>query len=331
MRQIFVFTAGDRNARSHLNDSILNAIPFQWIEESVGTEAATYFRPLTADGTAAYAWGAVPGPVNQRTWSAMHVGDLVLTVYANQYQFLSSVVGKIHSLELANRIWGQDELGRTWEYMYLLTPPQPIAVHVLSEPVASLLNKGYRGFTRISGEKVANIRQMYGSLENFVQSVLQAAVPPTHIEREITRAEEELTQTYRFDPTDMTDGRRRVIQEVVRRQGQPEFRNRLLSAYGETCAVTGCNVPAVLQAAHISPYLGPHSNSVQNGLLLRADIHTLFDIGLLKITVEGRIEVDSGLAGSIYEQYHGRCIRYPDCPHDAPSTDALRFKYELVL
>ena len=71
--------------------------------------------------------------------------------------------------------------------------------------------------------------------------------------------------------------------EVEQRLGQPEFRAELLRAYRGQCAVSGCAVTEVLQAAHIRPVKASGNHSVQNGVLLRADLHNLFDRGLLTI------------------------------------------------
>ena len=60
-----------------------------------------------------------------------------------------------------------------------------------------------------------------------------------------------------------------------------KFRDALIGAYAGRCAITGCSVLDILEAAHITPYLGPDTNHVTNGLLLRADLHTLFDTCLL--------------------------------------------------
>lgn len=331
MRQIFVFTAGDKNARQHLNDSILNPVPFDWLREALDPELASYYQSIIDGNDGFYAWGAVPGPVNTRTWAAMQLGDLVLTVYDNQYRFLSSVVGKFRNPDLANRIWGKDDAGRTWEYMYLLSRPEPISVGVLTEPAANFLNKAYRGFTRISAAKVQAILQSDGSLDAFVQTVFHAAIPQTHVERELGVAQEQADKLDAFDPQNMADGRKKIIQEVVRRQGQPKFRKALLSAYGEKCVVSGCNVVDVLEAAHIAPYLGEQSNTVQNGLLLRADIHTLFDLGKLKITPAGEIELHETLLGTEYERYQGHEIRSPVNLAQAPNVKALTLKYGFVL
>lgn len=80
------------------------------------------------------------------------------------------------------------------------------------------------------------------------------------------------------------DERRRTLAEIAVRRGQGRFRTDLIAAY-KRCAVTGTATESVLEAAHISPYRGDASNDVRNGLLLRSDIHTLFDLFLLAIDV----------------------------------------------
>lgn len=99
---------------------------------------------------------------------------------------------------------------------------------------------------------------------------------------EVAAAEPEIP----FDPANVEDARRRVLAAVVRRQGQRKFRDALFDSYGGKCAVTGCVDASVLEAAHISPYRGPDTNKADNGLLLRADIHTLFDLGLISVNPE---------------------------------------------
>lgn len=89
-----------------------------------------------------------------------------------------------------------------------------------------------------------------------------------------------------FDPNNEEDGRDRIFREIVFRQGQTSFRNRLIEQYDCKCVITGCDVEQVLEAAHITPYLGEHTNLMQNGLLLRADIHVLWDRGLIAIDIE---------------------------------------------
>ncbi len=86
-----------------------------------------------------------------------------------------------------------------------------------------------------------------------------------------------------FEPSTLEDERERKLCEIVQRRGQPDFRKKLVDAYDGRCAVTDCDAVSALEAAHITPYLGPESNHVTNGLSLRADIHTLLDLNLIGI------------------------------------------------
>ncbi len=102
--------------------------------------------------------------------------------------------------------------------------------------------------------------------------------------------------------------RRSVRTQVsVNRPAQGNFRSALLGRYGGECCITGCRVDTLLEAAHIIPYMGDHSDDVTNGLLLRVDLHRLFDAHLVTInpttfTVEVAAEVDD--AG--YQAFHGK-------------------------
>lgn len=111
-----------------------------------------------------------------------------------------------------------------------------------------------------------------------------------------------------FDPASIADGRERVAREIAIRRGQAQFRNQLLRAYG-CCAMSGCTVVPALEAAHIVPYQGPGTNHLANGLLLRADLHTLFDLGLLAVDHETlAIVVSSDLNGTEYETLRGQSL-----------------------
>lgn len=123
---------------------------------------------------------------------------------------------------------------------------------------------------------------------------------------------------------DAEDSRERQIAEVVRRRGQRRFRAALLKAYQGKCALTGCDAVDALEAAHVSPYRGAQSNHIQNGLLLRADIHSLFDLGLLSFDPETRMaRLASQLADTTYAALAGRTLSEPSNPKLKPNTAAL--------
>lgn len=128
-----------------------------------------------------------------------------------------------------------------------------------------------------------------------------------------------------FDPANMNDGRRKIEQMVVLRQGQAQFRQALMEAYEGRCAISGCDVREVLEAAHIMPYLGDETNNVRNGLLLRADLHTLFDLGLLKIGLDYKILAEPRIVEAF--NLPSEVINLPSAEHQRPSPRALAEKW----
>jgi hypothetical protein len=119
------------------------------------------------------------------------------------------------------------------------------------------------------------------------------------------------------------DTRQRVLREIAQRQGQQTFRALLLQHYQEQCAMSGCTAIEVLEAAHIRPYRGQHTNVLSNGLLLRADLHTLFDLHLLGVDAEYRIVVSDRLKKTEYWQFAGQHIRIPLTTRARPSKKLL--------
>lgn len=132
-----------------------------------------------------------------------------------------------------------------------------------------------------------------------------------------------------FDPNDQTDARQRVLREVVRRRGQSKFRQSLIATYGGRCAITDCPVISLLEAAHITPYLGPDTNSISNGLLLRADLHTLWDLGLLALEpVKQTVWVSPQVNDPSYQVLSGTLLRKPIHQHHRPSIHALKQQWD---
>ncbi|WP_313139223.1 DUF3427 domain-containing protein [Stenotrophomonas sp.] len=119
------------------------------------------------------------------------------------------------------------------------------------------------------------------------------------------------------------DRRDKELRAIFVRRGQRAFRRKLLKAYGKTCAVTGCKITELLEAAHISPYRGDHTNKVSNGLLLRADIHTLFDLGLLWIDEAFTVHVAKSARKAPYDTLQGARLAVPGAATDEPSATAL--------
>jgi hypothetical protein len=128
-------------------------------------------------------------------------------------------------------------------------------------------------------------------------------------------------------PNDVDE--REIIERQIRaRRGQQQFREALRKRHGERCAVTGCEVFDVIEAAHIKPYRGPNDNSPDNGLLLRADIHVLFDLNLIgihpsKLIIELAPSLESD---PTYAKLNGKKLQCSEAK--PPSAVALRRRYQ---
>jgi hypothetical protein len=117
---------------------------------------------------------------------------------------------------------------------------------------------------------------------------------------------------------------------IKRRRGQDVFRKKLLLAWNWQCAVTECLIVDLLEAAHIEPHRDGHNYQTCNGLLLRADIHTLFDLGLISIDENMQVHVDSKLAKSEYADLEGKFInKLPGRIEDRPVPEALKKHYKI--
>jgi hypothetical protein len=148
--------------------------------------------------------------------------------------------------------------------------------------------------------------------------------PADLITQALRTEEQSLDEQGEFDANNDTDARKRVMASIVRRQGQSAFRQKLLAAYSGECCISECDIERVLDAAHILPYRGDHTDHVTNGLLLRTDLHTLFDLGLIAIDAKRHeVVISNSLNGSDYELFRGKKIALPDDHAQRPDTKAL--------
>ena len=103
-----------------------------------------------------------------------------------------------------------------------------------------------------------------------------------------------------------------TVRLVRARRGQRAFRSKLVLKYGAECAFTGPAPAVVLEAAHLYSYakVGEHKDG--GGLLLRRDVHRVFDLGLLTVDSSGAVVVHKSLLPfELYAELSGRKLRVP--------------------
>lgn len=124
---------------------------------------------------------------------------------------------------------------------------------------------------------------------------------------------------------------------IVRaRNGQGRLRDDVLAAYGQRCAVTGAEVEAILEAAHIVPHslVGTKGMDPRNGVLLRADLHGLFDAHLLGLRLDSAggpptVVVADALRETEYGVFHGRQLVLPADPCMLPGMIAVSHRWSI--
>lgn len=123
------------------------------------------------------------------------------------------------------------------------------------------------------------------------------------------------------------DHRQKVSRQIAERRGQKKFRDALLARFQNKCCITGCSIVPLLEAAHINAYRGEHDNHPKNGLLLRADIHTLFDLNLIGIEPETlNIFLNRQIDMEPYKNLHGS--RLPVLAGLKPDQEALKRRWK---
>ena len=104
----------------------------------------------------------------------------------------------------------------------------------------------------------------------------------------------------------------RKYHKSLARQEQPAFREGVKELYNSKCAITGCTAQDALEAAHVIPVSEGGSYDLDNGILLRRDIHRLFDLNLVAIDPECLEVHIADEIGDDYNQYAGSVVYLPD-------------------
>jgi hypothetical protein len=154
--------------------------------------------------------------------------------------------------------------------------------------------------------------------------------PPTAAPVKWTTYEPGEVPQYEPPRSDEKASRRR--RDIKERRGQRRFRAQLRRAYKDTCCVTGCAVAQALDAAHIDQHINERSDTPSNGLLLRGDLHRLFDADLLGIEpTERKVQLSECIAGfaGLEPIADGVVLRQPRKGFEAygPSDLALKIRW----
>lgn len=132
-----------------------------------------------------------------------------------------------------------------------------------------------------------------------------------------------------FEATSEKDERERRLRESRATEGAARIPEKASRRIQRTCAITGCDAVDALEACHVQLYLGADWNHVSNGLLLRADMHTLFDLDLIGIHPRSlRIALAPRLRSGSYSEVEGIRLAAPDDSRFRPNRRALQKRWD---
>lgn len=134
-----------------------------------------------------FAWGSLPSNANRNFWSMMRENDYFLVLIDQTIRYIAKILAKKESSEIARVFWGErTAMGETWELIYFLTPPIKVYVpeNIVKERTRGIASFSPRGLNRFSEERLKNLERMFGTIQNFIISLLalsiheQAVLPP---------------------------------------------------------------------------------------------------------------------------------------------------------
>ncbi len=333
MPKIFVATVDNARDRTDFEKSVLRPVERQAIISNFSDATYPELIDIERRGRGFYAWGLKSSPENVQNWFVAGVGDLLLIGYKGSYRHYAKVLGRYENSSAAKEIWGDDTPDEDLrEYMFFLS--EPITIGLPYEDLADHLPTSYQEFQQIDETVSNHINTEFGTLERFARKRLlntAAGGPILDMSGMIQLSEQELSRLQMFDPQSSKEGRTKIIEDLIKRRGHPALRQALLTAYEARCAISNFNAVDTLEAAYIVPYRGKYTHDATNGILLRSDLHALFDMG--KIAIDTRtmsIIMADELMDTSYRLLAGRPLRYPKEEGQRPSTEALDLHRKLA-
>lgn len=167
--KLFVFTASGSEAYRHYIDTIEEGFTLDKIRHFLSEDDLMNMADIFGERTIR-AWGATPGSGNIRNWRNLEVDDRILIYRKGNYEYIATIVHKMHNPELAKHLWGADPSGQTWEYMYFLDNLRELSVPAsdFNKVVGYAPNYFPQGFMQISGKRLTPLIEKSGSIDEFL-------------------------------------------------------------------------------------------------------------------------------------------------------------------
>jgi hypothetical protein len=164
--QLLIQPSGGKAAQQHYVDTVINPVVFSAYGKHIPDSLLTELHEFFGSGSAAM-WGLVPGSNdgNRTKWEKINPGDIVAFTGKKRVFATARVVSKFRNSELAAALWGHDDNGATWEYMYTLSDVDEtdIPYSKLNELIGDNPNNNHMGFRIVDEGKASDFASYIGS------------------------------------------------------------------------------------------------------------------------------------------------------------------------
>jgi len=324
---VFIVPAADPTARENLARTVRKRVAVG--DLSGLSPAARKGARAAADGV--WAWGTQPGPsgVNVTTWEALAPGDWVLFYSEHRFPVAGRILTRERSRDVADRLWGTDEDGATWEYLYLIDllrwidAPLPAVRTALSyrsrfyprrfSRVDRTLEPRYDGVGEMLDDLEATgvaLRQAVKAASSGDRLAASTALDPL-IDRMSKADLERSIATYTSSAPPRT--RKRVVKELERDRSIVVKLKRLYEDRCQCCGFTFAKASgkSYSEVAHLRPIALREANldTKDNLFVLCPNHHKMLDFGRLEIEYDRAADRllfrENGRAGKMTNKHVG--------------------------
>ena len=168
--KLFYFTASSSSAQKHVDKTIRNSVNLLDYADYISSDILDEIE----NPRKTHMWGATPGKSNRSNWEKLKADDRFLLYGSNQtFTHYGKTIAKIHNKKLAEKIWGTDSKGDTWEYIFFVDIIFEIEIGIedFNNFVGYKPNFTPQGFSFISESKLENIYKKYDSIDLAVETL----------------------------------------------------------------------------------------------------------------------------------------------------------------
>ena len=169
MRNIFVICAGNKAARSNFIKSVLSPVSREQVVTALDQGTLINLESTNQAVRGFYIWGFRDVPKLAHLWENITPGDYVLGFYDFHYQTVSKALARISSPIISATVWGNST------YPNVVFMSEPTVVHVSAKSQIPMLCSTYRGPLQISAQRINQITQVFGTVDEFIQQRILAS------------------------------------------------------------------------------------------------------------------------------------------------------------